>query len=72
MYQSVFSLTRNLLIVWPFFHLSGVMLDFVVNIGAVELISDNLPWAVGGVISYVVIGVALAWLARNWSPEELS
>lgn len=68
MYQSVFSLTRNLLIVWPFFHLSGVMIDFAVNIGAVERISDNLPWAIGTVLSMAVIGVLLALLKPSDLP----
>jgi len=33
MYQSVFSPTCTLLIVWPVFHAVGVMIDFSVNIG---------------------------------------
>jgi len=65
MYQSVFSLTRNLLIIWPFFHLSGVMIDFAVNIGAVEQISDNLPWAIGTVIAMAAVGALLAWMKRT-------
>ncbi len=60
MSQAVFSMTRNLLTIWPFFHAVGVMLDFAVNIGAVEGISHEFPWAVGTVVLMAVIGVALA------------
>ena len=38
------------------------MIDFVVNIGAVERISDNLPWAIGTVVTMIIIGVLLAWV----------
>jgi membrane protease YdiL (CAAX protease family) len=65
MYQSVFSLTRNLLVIWPFFHAVGVMLDFAVNIGKVELVSVGLPWAVGTVVLMAIIGVVLAWLVQQ-------
>ena len=59
MYQSVFSLTRNLLVIWPFFRAVGVMLDFAVNIGAVEGIAHEFPWAVGVVVVIAVIAVSL-------------
>jgi membrane protease YdiL (CAAX protease family) len=65
MYQSVFSLTRNLLVIWPFFHAVGVMLDFAVNIEAVEDIVGDFPWAVGAAVLIAVIGVVLAWVARR-------
>ena len=57
MSQSLFSLTRNLLVIWPLFHAVGVMLDFAVNIGAVEGIGHDLPWAVGAVAVMAAIGV---------------
>jgi hypothetical protein len=57
---SLFSLTRNLLVIWPLFHAVGVMLDFAVNIGAVDDIVSDLPWAVGAVALMAVIGVGLA------------
>jgi hypothetical protein len=60
MYQSVFSMTRNLLVIWPFFHAVGVMLDFAVNIDGVERVVGDLPWAVGAVVVMVIIGVSLA------------
>jgi membrane protease YdiL (CAAX protease family) len=72
MSQSLFSLTRNLLVIWPFFHAVGVMLDFAVNIGAVEGIVHELPWAVGVVVVMVVIGVGLAVVSkRNRERERL-
>jgi len=57
MSQSLFSLTRNLLVIWPLFHAVGVMLDFAVNIGAVEGIGHDLPWAVGAVAVMAAVGV---------------
>ena len=66
MSQSLFSLTRNLLVIWPIFHAVGVMLDFAVNIGAVEGIVHEFPWAVGVVVVVAVISVGLTVLsARN-------
>jgi len=65
MYQSVFSLTRNLLVIWPFFHAVGVMIDFAVNIGEVERVSATFPWAVGALALMAVTSVLLAWLARR-------
>jgi membrane protease YdiL (CAAX protease family) len=47
MYQSLFSITRNLLVVWPIFHAVGVMLDFAVDIDGVQDIVGDLPWAAG-------------------------
>jgi membrane protease YdiL (CAAX protease family) len=60
MSQSLFSLTRNLLVIWPLFHAVGVMLDFAVNIGAVTGIVHDLPWAVGAVVVMAIIGMSLA------------
>jgi membrane protease YdiL (CAAX protease family) len=66
MSQSLFSMTRNLLVIWPFFHAVGVMLDFAVNIGAVEEIGHELPWAVGVVVVMVVTGAILtSWAQRR-------
>jgi membrane protease YdiL (CAAX protease family) len=65
MYQSVFSLTRNLLIIWPFFHAVGVMLDFSVNIGEVALVGAAFPWAVGALALMAASGALLAWLTRR-------
>lgn len=59
MSQSLFSMTRNLLVIWPFFHAIGVMLDFAVNLDAVEGIVHELPWAVGVVAVITVIAVSL-------------
>ena len=67
MSQSLFSITRNLLTIWPFFHAIGVMLDFGVNLEAVDQVVGDLPWAFGTVASMVAIGVVLAWIARRQS-----
>jgi membrane protease YdiL (CAAX protease family) len=60
MSQSLISLTRNLLVIWPLFHAVGVMLDFAVNIDGVEKVIGDLPWAVGAVAAMAIIGVSLA------------
>ena len=65
MYQSVFSLTRNLLIIWPFFHTVGVKIDSGVNIGEVDQASAAFPWAVGALILIAVLGALVAWLAQQ-------
>jgi membrane protease YdiL (CAAX protease family) len=59
MFQSLFSLTHNLLVIWPLFHAVGVMLDFAVNIGAVDAVVGDLPWAAGAVVLMVVVSVGL-------------
>jgi membrane protease YdiL (CAAX protease family) len=46
MYQSVFSITRNLLAIYPFFLGGGVLIDFVVNLEGMEPVSQDFPWAV--------------------------
>jgi membrane protease YdiL (CAAX protease family) len=66
MSQSLFSMTRNVMIIWPFMHASGVMLDFVVNIKAVDDIVGNLPWAIGTVVAIAAISGSLAFISiRN-------
>ena len=71
MYQSMFSITRNLLTIWPFFHLVGVMIDFVVKLDAVDEILADFPWAVGVMVSMVVIGTVLGRLAQSRSSEPV-
>jgi membrane protease YdiL (CAAX protease family) len=73
MSQSLFSLTRNLLVIWPFFHAVGVMLDFAVNIGAVQDIVGDFPWAVGVVVAIAAIVLGLAIVSnRNRGYVRLS
>ncbi|HJL17121.1 MAG TPA: hypothetical protein RMH99_15755 [Sandaracinaceae bacterium LLY-WYZ-13_1] len=48
-YQSVFSLTRNVLIIWPFFHAVGVMIDFAVNLETLDRPAIELPWALASI-----------------------
>ena len=66
-YQSVFSITHNLLTIWPFWHGVGVMSDFVVNIGEMERVSAGFPWAVGTVVLMAITGAALALFVRQQS-----
>jgi membrane protease YdiL (CAAX protease family) len=61
MYQAVFSLTYNLAVIWPFFMGVGVMLDFLVNVGALETISAAYPWAVGTLFA-MAFSVIEIWL----------
>jgi membrane protease YdiL (CAAX protease family) len=65
MYQAVFSLTRNLWVIWPFFHGVGVMIDFVVNIGEVDRVAADFPWAVGTLIAMAALGAALTLLSTR-------
>jgi hypothetical protein len=60
MSQSLFSMTRNLLTIWPFFHAVGVLLDFAVNIDGVEQVVGDFPWAAGTVIVMAIVAGALA------------
>ena len=65
MYQSVFSLTRNVLVVWPIFHLVGVMLDFTTNIGGLDDILPTFPWAVAAVVPLAMCGLVLVVVNRR-------
>ncbi|MBN1438047.1 MAG: hypothetical protein JW929_01450 [Anaerolineales bacterium] len=65
MSQSVFSLTRNLLVIWPFFHAVGVMLDFAVNIDGVTEVVGDLPWAVAAVAGMAVVIAAVGWFSQR-------
>ena len=65
MYQAVFSLTYNLLIIWPFFMGMGVMIDFMVNIGELEQISAAFPWAVGVIVAMAAIALGIGFASRR-------
>lgn len=65
MYQSVFSLTYNLLIIWPFFMGMGVMIDFLVNIGELERISAGFPWAIGTLLVMGLVALIIWLFSRN-------
>lgn len=71
LYQSVFSITHNLVTIWPFFFASGVLLDFVVNIGEIERMSRHFPWAVGTLVLMVITGASLAWIVRRQRASHL-
>ena len=65
MYQAVFSLTYNLLIIWPFFLGVGVMIDFMVNIGELERISTAFPWAVGTILAMILTILGISLIAKR-------
>ncbi|MGE4607716.1 MAG: CPBP family glutamic-type intramembrane protease [Myxococcota bacterium] len=58
-YHSVFSLTRNLLIIFPFFFLSGVMIDFLAGLDLPPLVTGDMVW------------VTFAWMAMLLTPVLL-
>jgi hypothetical protein len=61
MYQSVFSITRNLLTIWPFFVGGGVLIDFVLDIKGMSLIAHEWRWAVLVLLLMALMGLGLAW-----------
>ena len=72
LYQSVFSLTRNLLVIWPLLHGVGVMIDFAVNIGEVARVSAAWPWALGTLALMVAGAGILTWIVKRRSPQVLT
>jgi membrane protease YdiL (CAAX protease family) len=67
MSQAVFSLTRNVLIIWPLFHAVGVMIDFTVNLNELERTAAAFPWALGTLALMAITGAVLAWAAQERS-----
>jgi membrane protease YdiL (CAAX protease family) len=65
MYQSVFSITRNLLTIWPFFVGGGVLVDFVLDIKGMGSIASEWPWAVFVILLMALFGVGLAMATRR-------
>lgn len=70
--QCLFSLTRNLLVVWPLFHGVGVMIDFAVNIGEVARVSAAWPWALGALALMAAGAGVLAWTVKRRSLRALN
>jgi membrane protease YdiL (CAAX protease family) len=69
LYQSVFSLTRHALSIWPFFFLAGVLTDFL-RLGLPDRVTRNLGWATAGWvlmlgIPAVLYGAALSRRSRG-------
>jgi membrane protease YdiL (CAAX protease family) len=60
LYQSIFSLTRHLLSIWPFFFLAGALTDFL-RLGLPDRVTHNLGWAAAGWI--LMLGIPLALCA---------
>ncbi len=56
--QSVFAITYNVLVVWPFFFTAGVMHDFILNL--------DLPQQIGAAWGWTLVGWTLA-LGVPWS-----
>jgi membrane protease YdiL (CAAX protease family) len=65
MSQSIFSLTRNLLVIWPLFLTVGVMVDFAVNLDMVREVAGRLPWAAASVAATVLVLVLVILLSAG-------
>ncbi len=65
MYQSVFSVTRNLLTIWPFFVGGGVLIDFVLDIGTMDAVARAWPWAIGVLFLMTLIGLGYFWAEKR-------
>jgi membrane protease YdiL (CAAX protease family) len=65
MSQSVFSLTRNLLVIWPLFLTVGVMVDFAVNLDMVKEVAGRLPWAAASVAATALVIVLVNLLSAG-------
>lgn len=70
MYQSVFSITRNLLTIWPFFVGGGVLIDFVLDLDGMDSVAAEWPWAVFVLFLMGLMGLGLAWTARGPGAAE--
>jgi membrane protease YdiL (CAAX protease family) len=69
MYQSVFSIGRNLLAVWPFFALAGVLIDFAVNITSLQRMVPALPGALTTLILMATLGMVFAFRYGERNPS---
>jgi hypothetical protein len=65
MYQSVFSLTRHLLAIWPFFLTAGVLIDYMVNLDEMAGVSTQYPWPWLTLTLMASMGVAFAIAGRR-------
>jgi hypothetical protein len=63
LYQAVFSLTRHLLSIWPFFFLAGVLTDFL-RLGLPERVTSDSGWAAVGWVLMLGIPVLVYRLSR--------
>jgi membrane protease YdiL (CAAX protease family) len=64
LYQSIFSLTRRLISIWPFFFLAGVLTDFL-RLGLPDRVTRHLEWAVAGWILMLGIPAVLYAFCRR-------
>jgi len=71
LYQSVFSITRNLLVIWPFFAGAGVLLDHMVNLDAMAAVSHQSPWAVVTVMLMATAGIVFTMVMRRQGARDV-
>lgn len=64
LYQSIFSIARNLGAIWPFFAGGGVMLDFVVKIDAISKVSVHYRWAAFALI-LMLLSIAIVLIVST-------
>jgi len=64
LYQSVFAITYNVIIIWPIFFTAGVMHDFIVNLDLPEAVTTGLLWPLIGLAGALVVPAALRRYAR--------
>lgn len=69
MYQSVFSITRNLLTIWPFFFAGGVLIDFVFFVEGMIPVSHDFPWAIVTLSLMVLCGLGI-WATKARGVES--
>lgn len=68
LFQSVFAWTYNLAIIFPFFVAGGVMLDFTVQIEALDAVAPFVGWSAVAWILYAIgitISLRLSWQRRT-------
>lgn len=65
LYQSIFSIARNLGAIWPFFVGGGVMLDFVVKIESVSVVAGHYRWAALALSLMILSIIVVVYLSRR-------
>ena len=67
--QSVFAITYNALVVWPFFFTAGVMHDFILNLDLPQEIGAAWGWTLVGWTLAVGVPASLWRYARRAAPR---
>ncbi len=68
LFQSVFAWTYNLAIIFPFFVAGGVMLDFTVQIEALDAVAPFVGWSALAWCLYAIgfiISLRFSWQRRT-------